>query len=414
MEFKNINQLNTIDSLYQDLLNTIKRLEKEYALNPNKQKRQELLYYLEEQMAYLSLTQKEKEQLQELSSRFDSLSVEDKRAYILKQLTKLEKVDGKKVTIKVGNTRKKIAESVKMDYLQYLSILNGLGIEETVPQNDDTRIVKNSNRLSTKIILPIACSVAAATIATTTITGLKMLKNMNIRLVCFSGQIYMLKEDLHQKGLPIIKETVEVDLPLIASAQRVCNYGVIKTPIKTYGIMTYGEAIMDLSNYPELNVMDKHVYYRLAKPYDGSQEEFELVCRIVWREAGGATLEENYIDSLCAASTILNRIYDERYVQQYSNKISNQIFAEGQFSTVAKLPKTSFDQVPEVVKRAVAACFNGLRSHEYVEFRAAECTGYGRTQVVEGGNNYFNVMQPIPEEKESQLVLLDETNQLTK
>lgn len=468
METQNIAEMNMADSLYQSILNTIHCLQDEYSKCPTRQKKRELLYHLERQKAYLLLTEEEKESNNKIYLRYSNLSPKGKKSLLLEYLDILENNDGRKVTVKIGNTRKKIAKSVKMEYLYCLSILKSLEeLEKTKelekPKIDDDSLktkntVKNKSfkKNVPKIIISIACTTIAAVIAASGIHNIRLDKD---RSKCVSRSMKCSQnKHLSKSETPKISEVIEgfidsmatplgidyeimplqeqldrdniykeeeLDLYSFLNSDSENGYDYMVKSVNDQEIMSlqesldedivYKEAALDLSSYPPLNCDDPNVYYRLARPYKASQAEYELVCRITFREAGGSTEDDRYIDSVGVVTTMLNRLDTPYYIDRYGDSISAQIYGDLQFTTVALLPKTTFEQVPEVTRRAVTDALNGLRNHVYVGFKGENNTDPGRTQIVPGGNKYANVMNSIVEENENQLILLEETGyQYTK
>ena len=151
------------------------------------------------------------------------------------------------------------------------------------------------------------------------------------------------------------------------------------------------DAFLDM---PKITVQNENVYYRYAIPYCCSQEEYETICMIAFLEAGGITDDEKYIDAMAVTSVILNRMDDIEW-SSLGGTALEQIYSPDQFATVAKLPNTSFSDVPEVVKNAVSACLGGIRNNNFVQFRAKNNKKPGRVQIVTAGNNYFDVMKEM-------------------
>lgn len=154
------------------------------------------------------------------------------------------------------------------------------------------------------------------------------------------------------------------------------------------------QIIDEFLDMPKIMVDNEDVYYRYAVPYFCNEKEYETLCMIVFLEAGGVTDEEKYIDAMAVTTTILNRIDDEEW-SSLGDTILEQIFYPDQFSTVKKLPNTSFSDVPEVVKNAVDACLGGIRNHNFVQFRSKNSKKPNRVQIVTNGNNYFDKMKEM-------------------
>lgn len=419
MEIQNIAEMNMADSLYQSILNTINCLQDEYSKCPTKQKKQELLYHLERQKAYLLLTGEEKASSNRQYLRYSHLSLKGRKDFLLKCLHILENSGGRKVTIKVGNTRKKIAKSVKLEYLHYLSILNSL--EELEKTKVDAASLKTKNTVKNKaskknvpkVIISIACTTIAAVIAASGIHNIRLDKDKSKSIS--RGMQCSQNRHLSKKEIPKISKVIEECIDSMAMLPPVIDYEIMPLQEQLDEDIVYTEEALDLSSYPPLNCDDPNVYYRLAKPYKASQEEYELLCRITFREAGGLTEDDRYIDSMGVVTTVLNRLDTPYYINQYGDSISAQIYGYSQFTTVALLPETTFEQVPEVTRRAVTDTLNGVRNNLYVEFRGKNNTNPSRTQIVPEGNKYSNVMNSIVEENENQLILLEETGyQYTK
>lgn len=155
------------------------------------------------------------------------------------------------------------------------------------------------------------------------------------------------------------------------------------------------QIIDEFLDMPKIMVNNEDVYYRYAIPYLCNEEEYETLCRIVFLEAGGVTDDEKYIEAMAVTTTILNRMDDEEW-SSLGDTILEQLFYPDQFSTVKKLPNTSFSDVPEVVKNAVDACLGGIRNHNFVQFRSKDSKKPNRVQIVTNGNNYFDKMKEMP------------------
>lgn len=109
-----------------------------------------------------------------------------------------------------------------------------------------------------------------------------------------------------------------------------------------------------------------------------SSADRKLLAQLVKREAGG----ESFKGQKAVVEVVLNRVLDSRF----PNTIRGVVFQKGQFSTAAKLSKTTptqtnYDAVDHVLEHG-ATVLHG----NYVYFSAGKCHGSGRIKI---GNQWF-------------------------
>jgi len=162
-------------------------------------------------------------------------------------------------------------------------------------------------------------------------------------------------------------------------------------------------------------------YYRSVVPtYQANsyndvltEHEFNQLVAMVQAEAGGTNPQDHYTDALAVTSTVLNRLEDEKWRKTYGDTIMEQIHATDQFlgtktDTYRQVVNNPEKASLEVVQ-AVKDCLSGTRNSPYLSFRAKENKAPGRTQFVEGGNNYFG----LPKTPEVQMDV-EQSNNVTK
>lgn len=186
----------------------------------------------------------------------------------------------------------------------------------------------------------------------------------------------------------VVKEEVvevnNINIEKVSSCKSMIESGII-------------EEIDEFALYPEL-VKNNGVYYHHANNYEYSEEELIVINKVVFKEAGGYSYEDLYIDSMGVMSVVLNRIEDERYDYLGDTPIK-QLAAEGQFTSYEDALLIDEDIIPQAVKDAVVDSMSGIRNHKYVSFRAKNNKKNDRIQLVDGGNNYFDIMEPTIKNK---------------
>lgn len=187
----------------------------------------------------------------------------------------------------------------------------------------------------------------------------------------------------------IVEETVIVDNSNI-DVQQVSVCRSMPEPVDVI-------EIDEFASYPEL-VENGEVYYHRANNYECSEEELTIINKVVFKEAGGSSYEDLYIDSMGVMSVALNRIEDERFAYLGDTPVE-QFSAQGQFTSYEDALLVDEGIIPQAVKDAVVDSMNGVRNHKYVSFRAKNNKKDNRVQLVDDGNNYFDVMEPVSENK---------------
>lgn len=237
---------------------------------------------------------------------------------------------------------------------------------------------------------------------------------------------FLIEEVKRGFTLKIIRCSIAISIPVFAlSYARVLNnnYEVEieleeekeKDDIDFYQSISFDEilafSIMDevdeFELLPELSVIDsvsretitnEYVYYHYATSYEYTEEEMETIIKIVDDEAGGNDYNEKYIEAMGVMSVALNRIEDCNCSYLGSTPLE-QLTASGQFAAYPGCLNKDIDEIPISVKNAVIDTLNGIRNNCFVSFRAKENKKEGRIQLVETGNNYFGVMEPILEKE---------------
>lgn len=109
-----------------------------------------------------------------------------------------------------------------------------------------------------------------------------------------------------------------------------------------------------------------------------SQEDFDLVCAIVEHEGGSS-----YDSALAVMSCVMNRVD----APGYGSDPVSVLTAPGQFASYLDgYYKQFLGRSSTVVREAVRDCLNGVRSHNYLNFRSYQTTG---SVQIGGGNWYF-------------------------
>lgn len=186
----------------------------------------------------------------------------------------------------------------------------------------------------------------------------------------------------------VVKEDVVVEIDNTDTGNvSVCKYVPRMVPLE----------VDEFASYPEL-IEDGEVYYHHANNYECSEDELNIINKVVFKEAGGSSYEDLYIDSMGVMSVVLNRIEDERYAYLGDTPLE-QLSAQGQFTSYEEALLVDESVVPDAVKDAVSDSLDGVRNHKYVSFRAKNNKKDDRVQLVDKGNNYFDVMEPVEENK---------------
>lgn len=127
---------------------------------------------------------------------------------------------------------------------------------------------------------------------------------------------------------------------------------------------------------------------------DFSDYEFNFIAAIVQQEAVGLTLEEHlpsdaYESMLAVMSAITNRADVGGW---YGNTVLEVITRPGQFESYGEEHYVKhFGNITETTKRAVNDGLNGVKNHNYLNFRSAPYAAqHGYYGEAFGGNIYFN------------------------
>ena len=113
---------------------------------------------------------------------------------------------------------------------------------------------------------------------------------------------------------------------------------------------------------------------------DINMDDVKLLAAVIWAEAEG----EDHTGKRLVASTVLNRVDDERF----PNTIYEVIFQNGQFTVIGngRFDKGYILQEPSCVQAAMEELMQ--RTDENVLFFSAGGWGYG-TPYMQYGNHYF-------------------------
>lgn len=118
--------------------------------------------------------------------------------------------------------------------------------------------------------------------------------------------------------------------------------------------------------------------------YNLTPEEFDIICAVIRQEAGNNIEEIKNV-----TSTIINRINSSKWEGDNPLDI---ITASGQFEAYGAghykqyLNNNYDDSIPYVVASLLTG--NMETTHDFENFRSAQSTSYGGTQITEGGNRY--------------------------
>ncbi len=267
-------------------------------------------------------------------------------------------------------------------------------------------VVKNLSKIAS-----VACVVGLQAIILVTAKNSELQEDDVLKLNSINNNIVKVKEleDCVEPNEPIIQHfnadyMISTAEETIVSLENQHQQEYIDNLIETYyeGYDTVAEVEVDNETFTI--TLNNPTYEYL------SEEDFYFFAANVCAECKA----EDTHDALATASSLLNRCVSEDWVNYLNNcgldgtNPINHITFPGQYNVYMNgsyIPYLNGNVTPEVYDACVAAWYNGVRSHNFCNFRSSSCVGYSDNQVVPGGNRFSGEVVEIEIEKPQVLEL---------
>ena len=164
------------------------------------------------------------------------------------------------------------------------------------------------------------------------------------------------------------------------------NYAITRMAIKNHK----KENILQINEETSLTQEEK--VEKILHKFNLTEEELDVCCAIAIAEACGEGT--NYEEATHVINTAYNRLISARWVASLGDNLYEQMTAPNQFVVYQNGNYTKYLGRSDLPGYQAVIDFlsntSEIKEHNYLSFRSSDSKVEGSTQLVAGGNHYFN------------------------